>query len=123
MEAPSLHERLGLCLRRRREELGLSQASVAEQVGKTQTWVSYLEAGKRNPDLADLDRLLRALDLRLELVDIWRPGQKLEPLTPLSVRVRDLDHEATCAIFVGDSACDCGAVVGAVLSARDEALR
>lgn len=33
---------------------------------------------------------------------------------PVTIRVRDLDHLASCAIFSGSSACDCGAVVNAV---------
>jgi len=54
-------------LRRRREWLKLSQQEVASAIGKTQTWLSYLEAGKRNPRLSDLDLLLRELDMALTL--------------------------------------------------------
>jgi hypothetical protein len=34
------------------------------------------------------------------------------------VRVRDLEHEASCGIFDGNDSCDCGAVVAAVKDAR-----
>lgn len=33
---------------------------------------------------------------------------------PETIRVRDLDHLASCAIFSGASSCNCGAVLNAV---------
>ena len=59
--------RIGASLRSRRESLHLSQQAVASAIGKTQVWLSYLEAGKRNPRLADLDLLLRELDMVMTL--------------------------------------------------------
>lgn len=46
----------GEVLSTRREELRLSQASVARQVGRSQSWVSYYEQGRftKIPVLADL---------------------------------------------------------------------
>ena len=44
-----------------RKQLGWSQTDLAEQVGRTQTAVSYWEAGKRTPGLDDLLDLSKAL--------------------------------------------------------------
>lgn len=44
-----------------RQQLGWSQTDLAEQVGRTQTAVSYWEAGKRTPGLDDLLDLSKAL--------------------------------------------------------------
>lgn len=65
-------ERVGSALRARREELGLTQSRTAAAIGKTQTWLSYLEAGKRNPRLGDLELLLLALHMRLEIQPVER---------------------------------------------------
>lgn len=66
-ETQGLSIRLGLSIRDRREQLGRSQANVAASVGRTQAWLSYVEAGKREPRLADLDALLRELGMALTI--------------------------------------------------------
>ena len=52
------------CLTRRRE-LGLTQTSVAQAMGTTQSAVSDLEAGGTDARLSTLQRYARALGLRL----------------------------------------------------------
>jgi transcriptional regulator with XRE-family HTH domain len=54
---------VGSRIRARREELGLSQAALAERLNRTQTSISYWEAGQRSPDVGDLVALADALDL------------------------------------------------------------
>src|SRR6266540_936214 len=54
---------VGNRIRARREELGLSQAALAERLNRTQTSISYWEAGRRSPDVDDLVALADALDL------------------------------------------------------------
>ncbi len=49
-------------IREAREQLGWTQALLAEQMGRTQTAVSYWEAGKRKPSLDDLIDLADALN-------------------------------------------------------------
>ena len=44
-------------IRRAREDAGLSQSQLAARLGRTQTAVSYWEAGKRAPGLDDLVEL------------------------------------------------------------------
>ena len=41
-------------------------------------------------------------------------GETFEVRLTSRVRVRDLEHEATCGIFDGNDSCDCGAVASAV---------
>src|SRR3954454_5869429 len=48
-------------IRRAREDAGLSQSQLAARLGRTQTAVSYWEAGKRAPGLDDLVELSGAL--------------------------------------------------------------
>ena len=60
---PSPQTALGVALKRRREELGLSQEQLALCSGLHQRWISNVETGKRNPSYASLRRLAAALDL------------------------------------------------------------
>jgi transcriptional regulator with XRE-family HTH domain len=53
--------RLGAALRRHREDLGLSQEQFAFQVELDRTYVSGIERGVRNPTVATLLRLTKAL--------------------------------------------------------------
>ncbi len=54
--------RLGLNVRRRREIKDLSQESLAAAAELDQTYISNLEAGRRNPTLATQLKLASALD-------------------------------------------------------------
>lgn len=56
-----VRRRLGLNLKRLREEQGFSQESFAEQCGLHRTYVSGIERGVRNPTVVILDRLAKAL--------------------------------------------------------------
>jgi Zn-dependent peptidase ImmA (M78 family)/DNA-binding XRE family transcriptional regulator len=70
---------VGNRIRARREELGLSQAALAERLNRTQTSISYWEAGQRSPDVEDLVALADALDLE--------PGDLLTDAPVTSPRV------------------------------------
>jgi transcriptional regulator with XRE-family HTH domain len=52
---------LGRAVRQRREKLGLSQEQFAFEVELDRTYVSGIERGIRNPTVATLVRLTRAL--------------------------------------------------------------
>jgi transcriptional regulator with XRE-family HTH domain len=54
---------VGRRIRRWREARGLSQGQLARQLGKTQTALSYWEAGRRAPGIDDLVELAAALSL------------------------------------------------------------
>lgn len=65
---------LGAVLKRRRQQLQLTQAAVAKKVGCRPHYVGYLEAGTRRPSPAVLEKLAAALDLdRTELLLLVHP--------------------------------------------------
>lgn len=52
-------------LKKHRERKGLSQNKLAKQQGITQTFLSEIERGRKNPSLEQFFRLCEALDIRL----------------------------------------------------------
>lgn len=54
-----------LVLKRKRESLGLSQHKLAEQLGITQTFLSEIERGRKNPSLEQFFRICGALEIRI----------------------------------------------------------
>jgi HTH-type transcriptional regulator/antitoxin HipB len=64
-EQARLRFELAETVRSRREELGLSQRQLAERAGMTQPGVARFEAGGTTPTIPVLERLARALGLRL----------------------------------------------------------
>lgn len=54
-----------LVLKRKRESLGLSQHKLAEQLGITQTFLSEIERGRKNPSLEQFFRICEALEIRI----------------------------------------------------------
>jgi len=61
--SPAFQLALGLAVKTRREELGRTQETVANDTGLHQRWISNVETGKRNPSYASLRRLAAGLDL------------------------------------------------------------
>ena len=64
-DAAELAVELGAALRGLREERGWSQSALAEAARTTQPVVARLEAGGAVPTVAVLQRVARALDMRL----------------------------------------------------------
>jgi transcriptional regulator with XRE-family HTH domain len=56
-----VRRRLGLNLKRLREEQGFSQESFADHCGLHRTYISGIERGVRNPTVIILDKIARAL--------------------------------------------------------------
>lgn len=56
-----VRRRLGLNLKKLREEQGFSQESFADHCGLHRTYISGIERGVRNPTVVILDRIARAL--------------------------------------------------------------
>lgn len=52
-------------LKRRRKELGLTQAELAEKAGIAQNTISGYEAGERFPSRDNLGKLAEALDCKI----------------------------------------------------------
>lgn len=66
-EAARLRYELGEAVRHRREELGLTQAELAERAGLKQPAVARFEAGGTMPTIPMLERLAEALEVRLDV--------------------------------------------------------
>jgi ribosome-binding protein aMBF1 (putative translation factor) len=64
-EATRLRFELGEAVRLRREELGMTQAQLAAAVGMQQPAIARFEAGGTMPTIVMLERLARALGMRL----------------------------------------------------------
>src|SRR5258708_35252013 len=58
----------GAEVKRRRTGLGMSQEQLAERADLHRTYVSDVEGGKRNPSLASIGRLAKALGTSLATV-------------------------------------------------------
>ncbi|ACY99154.1 MULTISPECIES: helix-turn-helix domain-containing protein [Thermomonospora] len=66
-EAARIRFQLGEAVRLRREELGLTQAQLAERAGLKQPAVARFEAGGTMPTIPMLERLAEALEMRLSI--------------------------------------------------------
>src|ERR1041384_865719 len=65
MDAADVQKGFGAEIKRRRIQLGISQEKLAERASLHRTYVSDVEAGKRNPSLASIQRLTLALGASL----------------------------------------------------------
>jgi transcriptional regulator with XRE-family HTH domain len=61
--SPAFQLALGAAVKARREELELTQETVANDTDLHQRWISNVETGKRNPSYASLRRLAAGLNL------------------------------------------------------------
>jgi transcriptional regulator with XRE-family HTH domain len=52
---------LGRAVRAIREEHGISQVQLAADTGLTQSWISHVERGRRNPSWSNVVRLAEGL--------------------------------------------------------------
>ena len=72
-----VRRRLGLNLKRLREEQGFSQESFADHCGLHRTYISGIERGVRNPTVIILDKIAKALRVPAgQLLDDGRSGGK-----------------------------------------------
>lgn len=62
----SIHD-LGATVRGRRLSLGLTQAELADRLGMTRQWVSFVERGRTAPSFDALLGVLDALDMELDI--------------------------------------------------------
>lgn len=65
MDSADVQKGFGAEVKRRRIQLGFSQEKLAERADLHRTYVSDVEAGKRNPSLASIQRLTLALGASL----------------------------------------------------------
>jgi len=57
--------RFGRAVRKRRQELGLSQEELADRAGIHRTYVGDVERGERNIALQNIEKLAKALDVSI----------------------------------------------------------
>ena len=68
MEKMGLKKMFGAEVKRRRTHLGISQEALAERASLHRTYISDIEAGKRNPSLGSIQRLATALGAPISAV-------------------------------------------------------
>ena len=91
-------------LRRARVRAGLSQAELAARAGVAQSVISAYEAGRRQPALPTLARLIEAAGYDL-VVDIRRKPRRLSRLSgPIGRKVRSKRRELVAAAAAHDVA-------------------
>jgi HTH-type transcriptional regulator / antitoxin HipB len=85
---------LGLYVRDRRRRLGLTQADVSASAQVSRRWLSDLEAGKQTAEIGLLLKVLRALDLTLEIspAEFGPDDINLEDIIRAHARPRDTDR-------------------------------
>lgn len=74
-----VRRRVGLNLKKLREEQGYSQESFADHCGLHRTYVSGIERGVRNPTVVILDKIAKALKVPAgDLLDETKsPGRRI----------------------------------------------
>lgn len=68
MKIQNAHD-LGLLIRQKRQDLHLTQAELAVQVGVGRTWLNELENGKRTAQIGLTLRILSALGIEFKIPD------------------------------------------------------
>jgi transcriptional regulator with XRE-family HTH domain len=62
------HKRLGRRIKTLRKELGLTQEDLAFEVGVNRSYMGFIERGERNPSLAMLKKIAKALKVSLSVL-------------------------------------------------------
>jgi transcriptional regulator with XRE-family HTH domain len=57
-------------IKKRRNDLGMTQEDLAEKVGVSRVYIGYVEQGRNTPSLEILEKIAKALKIKLsELID------------------------------------------------------
>jgi transcriptional regulator with XRE-family HTH domain len=57
--------RFGLAIKRRRQEIGISQEVLAERAGLHRTYIGDIERGARNLSLENIEKIAKALQISI----------------------------------------------------------
>jgi len=68
---------LGLCIKKRRVDLNISQEELADRAGLHRTYIGDIERGKRNVSIINIFRLSLALNVTLR--DLLKPFDNICP--------------------------------------------
>lgn len=71
----TLPERLGRAFRKRREALGYSQESYADEIGMHRTYYSAIERGEKNLQLDTLQKICKGL--RTAVWEVFKDAETL----------------------------------------------
>ncbi len=64
------HSQIGIAIRKRRDELNMTQEQLAEKAGLPQSHISRLEVGKHTPTRATIEKIAAALDTEPSKLDL-----------------------------------------------------
>ena len=59
-------KKLGTNIHDRRLEKGMTQEALCKKIGVDRSYISNMEQGKKNPTLATIERIAKALNLSVE---------------------------------------------------------
>jgi Zn-dependent peptidase ImmA (M78 family)/DNA-binding XRE family transcriptional regulator len=115
---------VGSRIRSERERRGISQAELARQLGKTQTAISYWEAGRRVPDVEDIVALAGVLELEPgELLTVEQPPKSPRVLLRAEVERLELDDLADAVDAVVSRADETAAPTAELSVSVDDPVR
>lgn len=66
---PDIKYRFGVAIRKRRQELNISQEELADRAGLHRTYISDIERGVRNVSLENIEKIVGAL--RISVSDLF----------------------------------------------------
>lgn len=78
----AIYRQAGLAIRRRREEIGISQAQLADMTGCATNTIGYIERGEKTPSVSMLIRVADAMSCYLSI----RPDRGVD------VIAQEVDH-------------------------------
>lgn len=82
---------LGRAIRLRREEVGIAQQDLAEELGFDQSWLSHIENGRANPAYGTVGRIARALGWPLSRLVTLAEAVETDDRRPLDRPLRRTD--------------------------------
>jgi len=57
---------LGKHIQKIRQAKDITQEELAEKIGVTQTWITYIETGRNKPNLKMLEKIAKALGVKVK---------------------------------------------------------
>lgn len=58
--------KLGRYLQKMRQSKNVTQEALAEKIGVSQTWIAYIETGRNKPNLKMLEKIAKALGVKVK---------------------------------------------------------
>jgi CheY-like chemotaxis protein len=89
--------RFGTAVRTKRKYLGISQEELAGRAGLHRTYIADVERGARNPTLASIEKLSRALELSVSALFSQVPGAGRAAITGEAVDILLVEDDAADA--------------------------